>query len=95
MYLYEKGRIYLNDEGGNMIAEVTYTEDQPNVYIIDHTFVDPVLRGQGIASKLVAEVVLKARREGRKIIPLCPFAKREFENKSEYHDIWYGHEHHK
>jgi predicted GNAT family acetyltransferase len=35
----------------------------------------------------VAAGVEKARKEGKKIIPLCPFAKKEFEEKSEYADV--------
>ncbi len=90
MFSYEKGRIYLNDAGGSMLAEVTYTDEKNDVYIIDHTFVDPSLRGQGIAGKLISEVVKLAKEAGKKIIPLCPFAKREFENHKEYHPVWYG-----
>ena len=44
--------------------------------IIDHTFVDPAYRGQGLAEKLVPKGVEKARAEKKTIIPLCPFAKR-------------------
>ncbi|EFG3869584.1 MULTISPECIES: GNAT family N-acetyltransferase, partial [Enterobacteriaceae] len=32
-------------------------------------------------------VVEKMRREKRKIIPLCPFAKHEFDKTREYDDI--------
>nr|HDM0051246.1 N-acetyltransferase [Escherichia coli] len=37
--------------------------------------------------QLVAKVVEKMRREKRKIIPLCPFAKHEFDKTWEYDDI--------
>ena len=37
--------------------------------------------------QLVAKVVEKMRREKRKIIPLCPFAKHEFDKTREYDDI--------
>ncbi|MFV2647401.1 GNAT family N-acetyltransferase [Escherichia coli] len=47
--------------------------------IIEHTDVDESLKGQGIGKRLVAKVVEKMRREKRKIIPLCPFAKHEFD----------------
>ena len=56
--------------------------------IIDHTFVDPAYRGQGLAEKLVEKGVEKARAEKKTIIPLCPFAKKEFERKPEYSDVW-------
>ena len=31
--------------------------------------------------------VEKARKEHKKIIPLCPFAKKEFDTKPEYGDV--------
>ncbi len=58
-----------------------------NLAIIEHTDVDESLKGQGIGKQLVAKVVEKMRREKRKIIPLCPFAKHEFDKTREYDDI--------
>ena len=55
--------------------------------IIEHTDVDPSLKGQGVGKQLVAKVVEKMRGENRKIIPLCPFAKHEFDNTREYDGI--------
>ncbi|MEY1538232.1 GNAT family N-acetyltransferase, partial [Providencia rettgeri] len=40
-----------------------------------------------IAKLLVAKVVERMRNEGRKIIPLCPFAKAIFDRTPEYSDI--------
>ena len=82
-FLEEKNRFYQKDIHGNLISEVTFTDDGSTL-ILDHTFVDSTYRGQGIAGKLVALVVEKARKEGKKIIPLCSFAKKEFERKPEY-----------
>ena len=55
--------------------------------IIEHTDVDPSLKGQGVGKQLVAKVVEKMRSENRKVIPLCPFAKHEFDKTREYDDI--------
>ena len=48
---------------------------------------DESLKGQGVGKKLVALVVEKMRAEQRKIIPLCPFAKHEFDTTPAYQDI--------
>jgi predicted GNAT family acetyltransferase len=40
-----------------------------------------------LAEKLVAAGVEKARKDDKKIIPLCPFAKKEFDEKPEYADV--------
>lgn len=82
-----ENRFYKNDEAGKMIAEVTYVPAGEDRVILDHTFVDPSLRGQGIAGQLVKRVVDEMRIENKKIVPLCPFAKAEFERKPEYQDI--------
>ncbi|MDT2828772.1 GNAT family N-acetyltransferase [Enterococcus viikkiensis] len=78
--------VLLNDEG-NEAGEMTWSNAGPEIMIIDHTFVDPTYRGQQLAQKLVAAGVDKARKDGKKIIPLCPFAKKEFEEKPEYADV--------
>ena len=49
----ENNRIFQEDETGQVIAEITFPETSHGVFVIDHTFVDSSLRGQGIASKLV------------------------------------------
>ena len=56
---------------------------------IDHTNVSEKLKGQGVGNKLVKRVVDFAREENKKIIPLCPFAKAEFEKNKEYEDVLY------
>ncbi len=81
----EKGRFFQNDENGELIAEVTYQED--GVWYLDHTFVHEKLRGQKIGEQLIQVIVEKARAEGKKIVPQCPYAVKVFEQKSEYNDV--------
>ncbi|MGG5359004.1 GNAT family acetyltransferase [Enterococcus sp. DIV0213j] len=83
----EKNRFALLNDEQQEIGEMTWAEAGPEIMIIDHTFVDPKYRGQKLAEKLVLSGVEFARREGKKVIPLCPFAKKEFEQKSEYQDV--------
>ncbi|MHA6252510.1 GNAT family N-acetyltransferase [Oceanobacillus sp. CAU 1775] len=80
----ETSRFVVKDASGNEAGEVTYTRAGDNLLIIDHTGVDPEHRGQGLAEQLVAKVVEKAKKEDVKIMPLCPFAKKQFEEKEEY-----------
>lgn len=87
--MFEDGRFFLEDESYKMIAEITYTKAGDGILIIDHTFVDPVLRGQGIARKLVDSVVKLATNENKKIIPLCPYAKRLFDEEENYQKVMY------
>ncbi|MGX6977993.1 GNAT family N-acetyltransferase [Vagococcus elongatus] len=86
--LEETRRFQLLDDNDVEIGEVTFSIAGDNLLILDHTFVEDAYRGQGLAEQLVAKVADKARNEGKKIIPLCPFARKEFETKTEYADVW-------
>ena len=77
-------KFYINDEQGKQIAEIVFVPTGENLAIIEHTDVDESLKGQGIGKQLVAKVVEKMRREKRKIIPLCPFAKHELKWFTEF-----------
>lgn len=78
---------FIENEEGKIVAEITFVHAGTSKVIIDHTFVDESLRGQNIASKLVASVVEVMREQDKKIVPLCPFAKAEFVRKKEYQDM--------
>ena len=67
---------------GEVIGEITYSDTNNGMWIIDHTYVDPAHRNQQIGEQLVAEIVNWAREENVKLLPLCPFAKKEFEQQS-------------
>lgn len=85
-FLAGTNKFYLGDES-HPTALVTYFEERTNVWVIDHTFVDPSLRGQGIAEQLILRVVEEARRLGVKIIPQCSYAVVQFQRKKEYADV--------
>lgn len=88
-FLAEERRFYLNDDQGQMIAEITYSIAGDKLLIIDHTFVDPSLRGKQIGNKLIELVVKLAIDQNRKVIPLCPFALQVFTKTEAYHHIWH------
>ena len=74
MFQKEQNRIFMNDEQGNLIAEVTFPETGPGVFTINHTFVDPSLRGQGIASKLVEAAVDEISARNGEVRATCSYA---------------------
>ncbi|WP_438434223.1 GNAT family N-acetyltransferase [Gorillibacterium sp. sgz500922] len=86
--MVREGNGFVVREGEEVIAEVTFRPSGDATLVLDHTFVDPRLRGQGIAEKLVKRVVELAREEGKKIIPACSYADAQFRRHSEYHDVW-------
>ena len=83
-FITEKDRIYATDPSGNVIAEVTFPSED-GVSTIDHTFVDPSLRGEGIAGKLVKLAADKILAEGNKIAATCSYVQRQRDPPGDHH----------
>ena len=83
-----KGRYALALDGHE--AELSYSRLGGATIIIDHTGVPDALRGRGAGEALVARAVEDARAEGRKIVPLCPFAKARIARHPDWQDVLRG-----
>lgn len=83
----EEHRIFARDQEGNVIAEVTFPEVSEGTVVMDHTFVDDALRGQGVAGKLVEAAAKKLGEKGVKVIPTCSYAVRWFQKHPEYQKL--------
>ena len=68
-------------------GEITYSKAGDTNIIVDHTEVEPIAKGKGVGKKLVQEIVSIARERNWKVLPLCPFAKAEFEKNEGYKDV--------
>lgn len=88
-FQHEDNRIFLVNEEGKEVAEVTFPTSKDGVANINHTFVDPSLRGQGVASKLMLELANKLREENKKAIPTCSYAVAWFDRHEEFKDVVY------
>jgi predicted GNAT family acetyltransferase len=80
-----KGRYIVRLNGAE--AEMTYSRAGEHLIIIDHTEVPDAMRGRSVGQAMVLRAVEDARAEGRKILPLCPFAAAQFRRHPEWHDI--------
>jgi predicted GNAT family acetyltransferase len=80
-----KGRYAIRLDGAE--AEMTYTRAGEQLVIIDHTSVPDALRGRGLGAVLVARAVEDARAAGKTIMPLCPFAKAQFDRHPDWSDV--------
>lgn len=74
-------------EENELLAYVTYPFIDQNTVLIDHTFVDPVLRGKGIASKLLEEAYNDIKSRGLKAKLSCTYAINYFDKHEELNDI--------
>ena len=81
----EPGRIYAAD-GDRLVAEVTFPA-RDGVAVIDHTFVDDSLRGQGVAGQLVRAAVDQIRADGMKAQATCSYARMWFAQHPEEADL--------
>ena len=82
-----RGKFFVNENGQQDTAVMTYIDVDNSTILIDHTEVDDVHKGKGIGAQLVKAAVDMAREKGLKIIPECPFARSVFERKTEYADV--------
>ncbi len=75
------------NSNGRHVGEITFVRVGLDKLIIDHTAVDEGFRNSQIGLNLVRQVCNLARDQKRKIIPLCPFARRVFMRYSEFDDV--------
>lgn len=73
----EENRIFTTDDNEKVIALLTWIL-KDNIAVVDHTFVDESLRGQGVAGLLMKEAVAHFRRQDYKSYGVCSYA-----------DVWY------
>ena len=80
----EEGRFELDTDVG--LALLNYDRRDGLLYLI-HTDVPPAAKGRGIGSRLVQQVLDRARAQGVKIVPWCPFVRAYIDRHPEYRDI--------
>ncbi|MEA1850928.1 MULTISPECIES: GNAT family N-acetyltransferase [Chryseobacterium] len=84
-----------NEKNGNFEAFIdgkraglmTYTWAGEERFIIDHTEVEEAYNGKGVGKEMLLAAVDFARKNGKTIIPLCPFAKATFQKHEELQDV--------
>ncbi len=86
-FIQEANKIYLNDDNNHMIAVVTFPKSPEGFVTLDHTFVDPSLRGQGVAGKLMEAAVAYFRSNDLKVKPTCSYAVKWFMEHPECEDV--------
>ena len=75
----ENQAVALDEEKVIGICEFTIEKDTWNII---HTEVNESFQGQGIAKELVLEVIKNAKKEEKKVIADCSYAKKILEQKS-------------
>ncbi|MDR3602294.1 MAG: GNAT family N-acetyltransferase [Desulfosporosinus sp.] len=85
---YENGRIYSTAENGELMCETTFIRKENGEMNIDHTYVNPVWRGQSVAGKMMEVVAEYFRKEGIKASATCSYANVWLKrHEKQYQDI--------
>ncbi len=89
MATIQKGenKFYIGENENEPSAEITFKPKDEHTIIADHTYVSDELRGEGIAGKLLEALIDYARKEDKKIVPVCSYVKNKMERTEEYHDL--------
>jgi predicted GNAT family acetyltransferase/glutaredoxin len=81
----EKSRYELR-LGGRLIGLAAYRR-RNNRIAFTHTEVEPSCEGRGFGSRLAEAAVEDARRQGLKVVPLCPFIAHYVETHPEHEEL--------
>ncbi|HEY0434341.1 MAG TPA: GNAT family N-acetyltransferase [Chitinophagaceae bacterium] len=81
-----KGMFFVTS-GDEVHARMTYHMASPGEMVIEHTEVDEALRGRDVGYHLVEAAVNYARAHHIYITVWCPFAKKVFDKKPDWHDV--------
>lgn len=74
------------EQEGEKLAEIEWTEHD-NVMDMNHTYVSDVLRGQGVAKKLLDKAADYARENNLKMNAICSYVVAAFEKSDAYNDV--------
>lgn len=82
------GRYLARIAGTLAEGEITFTHRGPNVISADHTGVPEAMAGQGVAKALLDFMLEDARNGGFRIIPICPFVRKQYARHPEWADLF-------
>ncbi len=86
-FIIESNEIYLLNELKEKIAFIKFPKVKDSVVNITSTYVSDVLRGQGIAGKLIALLYAELKRTNRYAIPTCSYAVNWFNKNLDKQDV--------
>jgi uncharacterized protein len=79
-----RSRYELDLEGGTAFAVYRIS---PGVVTIVHSEVPAALRGGGVGSTFVRQVLEEMRRQGLKVVPQCGFVRAFMSRNPEFNDL--------
>lgn len=77
--IFENKIIYTENE--EVLGEINFEKVGENLFDINHTFVDPKLRGKGIGKKLVELAKEEIEKRNGKVVASCSYANKVLKDK--------------
>ena len=72
---------------GKRRGYLSYSLPDDTTMAVDYVEVDASLRGKGMGEQLIAAAANWARANGRRIVPLCTYARAVMTRGAKYHDV--------
>lgn len=82
-FKYDEDWIYLKNENGKIIAEADIRKISESEVDVVHVYVDPSIRGHGVASQIMDEVTEYLRNNNLKAEASCSYANMWFNRNQE------------
>ena len=76
--------------GERSVGSIHYTREPGEPTVLVSTYVDPELRGRGIATAFIAHVMDERLEQGERVVVTCPLILEFLQNHREYDDIVMG-----
>lgn len=83
--VFEENQSVIYDEG--KVAGYCSLVEEGDVWTIDHTVVEESYQGQGLAKRLLYEVLEQAKKQHKKIVPQCSYAAHQFEKDASIQEL--------
>jgi predicted GNAT family acetyltransferase len=81
------GRYVARIAGVEGEGEIIFTNRGPNLISADHTGAPETLRGTGVAPALVTSMIEDARKNGFRIVPICPYVRAQYRKRPDWADV--------
>lgn len=87
-FIWRDEQLLCQDDAKELLGSIGFKMiNNAQTYVIEHTWVAPSARGKGIAKKMTVYFLEQAEKEGKTILPLCPYTQKFFESESKYKNL--------
>ena len=86
-FVHEENKILLYNNDNKVCAGVEFPSVKEGIVNITSTYVNDEMQGQGIAGKLMSELVKDLQETNRKAIVTCTYARNWFSKHEQYQDL--------